>query len=75
MTVAAWFVQVGALNEVHHLWQFADLEERRSRREQSWGVQGWADTVRLYFSKIALPVGAYADFLPFSINRSTRRSR
>lgn len=43
----AWFAQIGALNQVHHLWQFADLEERRSRREQSWGVQGWADTVSL----------------------------
>jgi hypothetical protein len=45
----AWFVQVGELNTVHHLWQFADLEERRNGREQSWGVSGWADTVR-YFS-------------------------
>ena len=31
----AGFVQIGALNEVHHLWQFPDLEERRARREQS----------------------------------------
>lgn len=36
----AGFVQVGALNVVHHLWQFPDLEERRSRREKSWGVSG-----------------------------------
>ncbi|KAF1819155.1 NIPSNAP family protein [Dissoconium aciculare CBS 342.82] len=43
--VGAWFVQVGELNTVHHLWQFADLEERRNGREQSWGVSGWADTV------------------------------
>jgi len=43
--VGAWFVQVGALNEVHHLWQFADLEERRARREQSWNVSGWGETV------------------------------
>jgi hypothetical protein len=34
------FVQIGALNEVHHLWQFPDLEERRARREQSWSVSG-----------------------------------
>jgi hypothetical protein len=46
-TITAWFVQVGELNTVHHLWQFADLEERRSQREQSWGVSGWADTVCL----------------------------
>jgi len=43
--VGAWFVQIGDLNTVHHLWQFADLEERRHNREQSWSVPGWADTV------------------------------
>jgi len=43
--VGAWFVQVGDLNTVHHLWQFPDLEERRLRRERSWSVEGWADTV------------------------------
>ncbi|KAI9889506.1 MAG: hypothetical protein M1814_005200 [Vezdaea aestivalis] len=43
--VGAWFVQIGELNTVHHLWQFADLEERKLRRERSWGVEGWAETV------------------------------
>ncbi|KAJ5114736.1 NIPSNAP family protein [Penicillium alfredii] len=43
--VGAWFVQIGELNTVHHLWQFANLEERKVRREQSWGVEGWAETV------------------------------
>ena len=43
--VGAWFVQIGDLNTVHHLWQFADLEERKSRRELSWGIEGWGDTV------------------------------
>jgi hypothetical protein len=43
--VGAWFVQVGDLNTVHHLWQFANLEERRLRREQSWSIEGWSDTV------------------------------
>ncbi|KAK5991294.1 Protein NipSnap-like protein [Cladobotryum mycophilum] len=43
--VGAWFVQIGELNTVHHLWQFANLEERRSRREKSWSIQGWSDTV------------------------------
>ncbi|EFE41323.1 hypothetical protein TRV_03971 [Trichophyton verrucosum HKI 0517] len=43
--VGAWFVQIGDLNTVHHLWQFADLEERKKRREQSWELEGWADTV------------------------------
>jgi hypothetical protein len=43
--VGAWFVQIGDLNTVHHLWQFADLEERKIRREKSWGIEGWAETV------------------------------
>lgn len=43
--VGAWFVQIGDLNTVHHLWQFANLEERRARREKSWSVEGWSDTV------------------------------
>lgn len=43
--VGAWFVQIGNLNTVHHLWQFASLEERKQRREKSWGVEGWGDTV------------------------------
>jgi len=43
--VGAWFVQVGDLNTVHHLWQFADLEERKIKREQSWSAEGWGETV------------------------------
>ncbi|KAF2839166.1 NIPSNAP-domain-containing protein [Patellaria atrata CBS 101060] len=43
--VGAWFVQIGELNTVHHMWQFADLEERKVRREQSWSVEGWGETV------------------------------
>jgi hypothetical protein len=43
--VGAWFVQIGDLNTVHHLWQFANLEERKIRREQSWNVEGWGETV------------------------------
>ncbi|KAL2219124.1 NIPSNAP family protein [Thermoascus aurantiacus ATCC 26904] len=43
--VGAWFVQIGDLNTVHHLWQFANLEERKIRREQSWNIEGWAETV------------------------------
>jgi hypothetical protein len=43
--VGAWFVQIGDLNTVHHLWQFPNLEERKVRREQSWSVEGWGETV------------------------------
>ncbi|KAI5294834.1 hypothetical protein KEM52_003061 [Ascosphaera acerosa] len=43
--VGAWFVQIGELNTVHHLWQYANLEERKTQRETSWNIQGWAETV------------------------------
>lgn len=43
--VGAWFVQVGDVNTVHHLWQYADLEERKVRREKSWQQEGWSSTV------------------------------
>ncbi|KKA27639.1 hypothetical protein TD95_001718 [Thielaviopsis punctulata] len=43
--VGAWFVQVGELNTIHHLWQFANLEERKLQREKSWSVKGWSETV------------------------------
>ncbi|KAF1913574.1 hypothetical protein BDU57DRAFT_589221 [Ampelomyces quisqualis] len=43
--VGAWFNQIGELNTVHHLWQFANLEERKVRREQSWNQEGWGETV------------------------------
>ncbi|KAI0475307.1 hypothetical protein GGR56DRAFT_645466, partial [Xylariaceae sp. FL0804] len=38
--VGAWFVQIGDLNTVHHLWQFANLEERKVRCERSWKQEG-----------------------------------
>jgi hypothetical protein len=42
--VGAWFSQLGALNRVHHLWQFADLEHRKLSREKCWELPGWAET-------------------------------
>ncbi|KAK9455097.1 hypothetical protein V1511DRAFT_499446, partial [Dipodascopsis uninucleata] len=43
--VGAWFTQLGELNRVHHLWQFADLEHRKVSREKCWELPGWADNV------------------------------
>ncbi|KAL7274440.1 hypothetical protein RUND412_002653 [Rhizina undulata] len=43
--VGAWFTQIGSLNTVHHLWQFADLRERQVAREKSWDERGWSRTV------------------------------
>ncbi|KAG0639658.1 hypothetical protein HOY80DRAFT_72523 [Tuber brumale] len=62
--VGAWFCQIGSLNTVHHLWQFADLRERQVAREQSWGEKGWSDTVhktvpliKKMESRILVPMG------------------
>ncbi|KAJ1302818.1 hypothetical protein OPQ81_003124 [Rhizoctonia solani] len=43
--VGAWFSQVGRLHEVHHLWQYPNLETRKLTREKAWKVDGWSDTV------------------------------
>ncbi|CAG8605473.1 3161_t:CDS:10 [Ambispora leptoticha] len=43
--VGAWFSQLGVLNYVHHMWNYPDLETRKTTREQAWQVDGWADTV------------------------------
>lgn len=43
--VGAWFSQVGRLHQVHHLWQYPDLETRKAVREQAWQQDGWSDTV------------------------------
>ncbi|KAI6247301.1 hypothetical protein HI914_04200 [Erysiphe necator] len=43
--VGAWFVQIGDLNTVHHLWQFADLEERKIQREECWSKEEWGNTI------------------------------
>uniref|UniRef100_A0A060T3Y1 ARAD1C37334p n=1 Tax=Blastobotrys adeninivorans TaxID=409370 RepID=A0A060T3Y1_BLAAD len=42
--VGAWFTQLGSLNRVRHLWQFADLEHRKLSREKCWELPGWAET-------------------------------
>jgi len=43
--VGAWFSQIGRLHQVHHLWQYPDLESRKETREKAWQVDGWSDTV------------------------------
>lgn len=43
--VGAWFSQVGKLHQVHHIWQYASLEERKAKREEAWKAVGWSDTV------------------------------
>lgn len=43
--VGAWFSQIGRLHQVHHLWQYPNLESRKEIREAAWQVDGWAETV------------------------------
>ncbi|WVQ85111.1 hypothetical protein IAT38_007276 [Cryptococcus sp. DSM 104549] len=44
--VGAFFSQVGQLHEVHHLWQYPDMETRKRTRDQAWSVGSWSDTVQ-----------------------------
>ncbi|KAF5388582.1 hypothetical protein D9757_004722 [Collybiopsis confluens] len=43
--VGAWFSQVGRLHQVHHMWQYPNLETRKVTREKAWQIDGWAETV------------------------------
>ncbi|BGP54606.1 hypothetical protein JCM8202_004978 [Rhodotorula sphaerocarpa] len=43
--VGAWFSQIGKLHQVHHMWQYDDLEARKARRAQSWEKEQWSSTV------------------------------
>ncbi|KAF8204033.1 NIPSNAP-domain-containing protein [Pholiota molesta] len=43
--VGAWFSQVGRLHEVHHMWQYPNLQTRKEIREKAWQIDGWAETV------------------------------
>lgn len=37
--------QIGHLHQVHHMWQYDDLEARKARRAQSWEKEQWSSTV------------------------------
>ncbi|KAF8602047.1 NIPSNAP-domain-containing protein [Ceratobasidium sp. AG-I] len=64
--VGAWFSQVGRLHQVHHLWQYPNLETRKALREKAWKVDGWSDTVHKT-GQLANTMDAYIlSALPFS---------
>ncbi|KAL7420145.1 hypothetical protein Q5752_005111 [Cryptotrichosporon argae] len=44
--VGAFFSQVGQLHEVHHIWQYPDMDTRKSTREKAWTVGSWSETVQ-----------------------------
>jgi hypothetical protein len=43
--IGAWFAQVGKLHQVHHMWQYADMEARKTTREKAWQIDTWSQTV------------------------------
>jgi len=43
--IGAWFTQIGRLHQVHHMWQYPNLESRKEMREKAWQIDGWAETV------------------------------
>ncbi|ODN75607.1 hypothetical protein L202_06726 [Cryptococcus amylolentus CBS 6039] len=44
--VGAFFSQAGLLHEVHHIWQYPDMETRKRTRDQAWTVGSWSNTVK-----------------------------
>ena len=43
--VGAWFSQIGKLHQVHHMWHYGSLEERRLARQKAWNIDAWSGTV------------------------------
>lgn len=43
--VMGLFSQIGDLYQVHHIWRYKDLEERKEERSTSWQLPGWSDCV------------------------------
>jgi hypothetical protein len=39
--VGAWFSQLGTLHQVHHMWHYSSLEQRRATREKAWAIDTW----------------------------------
>ncbi|KAK4695692.1 hypothetical protein P7C70_g8505, partial [Phenoliferia sp. Uapishka_3] len=43
--VGAWFSQIGKLHQVHHMWHYESLEQRRLTRQKAWEIDTWSGTV------------------------------
>lgn len=43
--VMGLFSQIGDLYQVHHIWRYRDLEDRKEERGTSWNLPGWSDCV------------------------------
>lgn len=43
--IGAWFSQIGKLHQVHHMWHYDSLEQRRLTRQKAWEIDTWSGTV------------------------------
>ena len=50
--VGFWIVELGRLNRVVHIWEFENLEHRRTARERWWQDKDWLDQ----YLPLALPL-------------------
>ncbi|TBU34385.1 NIPSNAP-domain-containing protein [Dichomitus squalens] len=64
--VGAWFSQVGRLHQVHHMWQYPDLQSRKELRERAWVLDGWSETVSKTAEFSMLMDSIILEPLPFS---------
>ncbi|XP_065904426.1 protein NipSnap homolog 1-like [Dysidea avara] len=44
--VAGWFSQIGQIHQVHHMWAYKDLKDRKETRQLAWEQPGWDECVR-----------------------------
>ncbi|PVU95238.1 hypothetical protein BB561_001958 [Smittium simulii] len=42
----AWYSKEGKLNQVHHIWAYDSLAERKKSRKYAWLDKGWAQSVQ-----------------------------
>lgn len=42
---AGFFSQIGRLYNVHHIWCYENLQDRKETREAAWSVPGWDNCV------------------------------
>ncbi|PVU99762.1 hypothetical protein BB560_005454 [Smittium megazygosporum] len=62
----AWYSKNGTLNQVHHIWAYESMAERRKFRRADWDSKGWSDSVRFTMPLIDVMHSCILKPLPFS---------
>lgn len=44
-SVGGWFSQIGEMHQVHHLWAYKNLPDRKEQRQAAWEFPGWDECV------------------------------